>query len=439
MKLEFVPTSNDFQDGIEEVRERLEALVGRQVIMDKDDAFTGFWSGPQRVKGLIKHVLHIGSYVAGIQFEGEDFITEVTSASFMLATTQWLWEQECVRDDDHVLAEGAKHERSMERASFLMEQTILHAGPHNMEGKYVVGLDGNGENRRAYERALDSAGVPFEKRPTVITIELNPNVAFASALRFGRKHVRYSAGDFRMQCKKNHVCGIERSILLQDNLVLSEMEKTNCIGLYLDYCGSPQKHIDFNSMYEKLPNVAVVGITIAKRQANLKLPCDARRNLSAPDESMLPLVRTYNHRRVICDIYTRPADSVLHAELVAARKETEAKKRKARLVKKAKAKAKRLLNKVHKKTLSRVEDAKRCVGKMVYIPMSFWNGSDPGDAFAGVKRVDGCLCFQVSGTFRRHGCCLRAVMATGELHLQKESFWLEPREVTSFGSVQCVA
>lgn len=442
--LRFDPTVNDFQEGIEEVRARLASVVGCRIVMDRDDAFTGCWNGPLHVRGLIEHVSHDGAYVAGIRFEGEDFITHVTSASFMLATTLWLWEQQCVRDDDHVLAEGAKHERSMERAGFLMAQTTLLAGPQ-MAGKYIVGLDGNGENRRAYERALDAADVPLHQRPTVITVELNPNVALASALRFGREHVRYSAGDFHMQCKKDHVCGIERSILLQDNLVLSETEKANCIGLYLDYCGSPQKHIDFGALYEKLPSVAVVGITVAKRQSNLKLPCDVRRSLSAPDEGRLPLVRTYDHQRVVCDVYARPANRLLHAERLAARKETEARKCELRLAKKgraiAKAKVKRCLTKEEEeeKARARTEDASRCVGKMVYIPSSFWNGADPGDAFADVKRVGGCLCFQVSDTFRRHGCCLRAVMATGELHPQTESFWLEPREVASFGSVRGMA
>ena len=71
--------------------------------MDRDDAFTGCWDGPLKVRGLIEHVSHDGAYVAGIRFEGENLITHVTAASFMLATTQWLWEQKCVRDDDHVL------------------------------------------------------------------------------------------------------------------------------------------------------------------------------------------------------------------------------------------------------------------------------------------------------------------------------------------------
>ena len=86
------------------------------------------------MRGVIKNVSHEGVYVAEVQF-GEDFITYVTSASFMLGTTEWVWEQTCV-NDDHVLAEGTA-DRSMEGA-------ISHdAGDSPREvklaGKYIIG------------------------------------------------------------------------------------------------------------------------------------------------------------------------------------------------------------------------------------------------------------------------------------------------------------
>ena len=107
----------------------------------------------------------------------------------------------------------------------------------------------------------------------MITLELNPNVAFANALRFGRKHVRLTSADFRMQVKKNDVCGIERTILLEGHDVLSAEEKDNCVGLYLDYCGSPSKLTAFDELYARLPQLVACAITVAKRQPNHAFAC----------------------------------------------------------------------------------------------------------------------------------------------------------------------
>ena len=70
-----------------------------------------------------------------------------------------------------------------------------------MRGKCIVILDGNGENRRAMENALDDLGVRLSDRPTVITLELNANVALAGALRrraalWAVAHVGSSEGGF---------------------------------------------------------------------------------------------------------------------------------------------------------------------------------------------------------------------------------------------------
>ncbi len=237
--------ANGFQDGIDEVRKRMNGLIGKRLTGDKDHMFTGCWDGPQRVSGVIKYVLHDGCFVAGVQFDGED-VSKLNAASFMLCTTEWDWDHAAVRDDDISIPKGVKHDRSMHRAYCLMTTIMDCVGFHDLRGKYIVILDGNGENRRAIENALDDIGVPIADRPTVITLELNSNVAFANALRFGRRHVRLTSGDFRMQHKRNVVCGIERAILLNGHSVLSEEEKLNCIGLYLDYCGSPAKLIDFD-------------------------------------------------------------------------------------------------------------------------------------------------------------------------------------------------
>jgi hypothetical protein len=78
----------------------------------------------------------------------------------MLSTTSWDWDHPAARDDDMFIPKGVKHERSMHRAYCLMITIADHVGIHGLKGKYIIILDGNGENRRAIENALDDIGVP---------------------------------------------------------------------------------------------------------------------------------------------------------------------------------------------------------------------------------------------------------------------------------------
>lgn len=210
-----------------------------------------------------------------------------------------------VRDDDLPVPNGVKHKRSMHRAYCLTTAIVDYLGTRGLKGKYFFILDGNGENRRAIENALDDLEISVSDRPTVITLELDPNVAFANALRFGREHVRLTSADFRMQVKKNDVCGIERAILLEGHSVLSAEEKDNCIGLYLDYCGSPSKLTSFEKVYARLPQLVACAITVAKRQPNHAFGCSKRRKLAAPSTDHFEVLHTFDHDKVLCDMYIR--------------------------------------------------------------------------------------------------------------------------------------
>jgi hypothetical protein len=160
------PKTNDFQHGIEEVRDRVASLIGERLTGDKDDMFTGHWAGPQRVSGVIKYVLNDDYFVAGVQFDGEG-VSKLTSASFMLSTTTWNWNHAVVRDDDVAIPNGIKHGRSMDRAYSLMIKIATRVGPCNLKGKYIFILDGNGENRRAMENALNDLSTSLYQSVTV--------------------------------------------------------------------------------------------------------------------------------------------------------------------------------------------------------------------------------------------------------------------------------
>ena len=222
------------------------------------------------------------------------------------------------------------------------------------------------------EKALDDLGISMSHRPrTVITLELNPNVAFANALRFGRKHVRMTSADFRMQIKQNDVCGIERAILLEGHSVLSEFEKDNCIGLYLDYCGSPSKRTPFNELYMRLPKLVGCAITIAKRQPiNHAFGCNKRRKLAAPPKDEFERLLEFDHDKVFCDMYVR-------------RKKTQ--KPCDPIPKKKAMKAKPIEHGKATKSKQR-KWAQRLIGNFVAIPETMWPGSNPGSEFEGVRR-----------------------------------------------------
>ena len=122
--------------------------------------------------------------------------------------------------------------------------------------------------------------------------------------------MRLTSGDFRMQNKKHQPCGIERSIQLHGNSILTEEEKTNCIGLYLDYCGSPSKHASFDRLYSALPNLVACAVTIAKRQPNHAFGCSKRRRMAAPPLNEFELLHVFDHNKVFCDIYMRLSEGI---------------------------------------------------------------------------------------------------------------------------------
>jgi hypothetical protein len=406
-----MPVANAFQEGIPEVRQRMLALIDEELECDKDHAFTGNWAGPQRIVGKVEAVLHHGPFVAAVRFENED-VSCLTASSFLLNTTTWLWPDSPRRDDDTPLPSGKKHKASMDRAYRFMVEVLLQCRRFgmgdDMSSRNVVTLDGNGENRRAMENALDDHNIPMENRPTIITLELDANVALASALRFGRRHVRLTSGDFRMQVTQNSVCGIERAILLSGHSVLTNEEKEETVAVYFDFCGSPSK--DFARVYECLPNLLVAGVTVAKRQPNRALPCDERRRRATPSLLDFAKTITYNHTKVFCDFYSRrlcPIQPTPPPVKVVRPVAAPRKPRTTSLVRK---------------------DAIRLVGKTVGIPLSQWPDSDPGRDFDCVKRVGDRLLFRVCKPCHSK-CALRAVLHDGALHEATERFLLTPGQV----------
>lgn len=387
---------NGFQHGIDRLRERISKLKGCDLIMDKHDGFVAppgnaDWGGDQRVKGTIIDVCYDGHFICTAKFGDED-PAPLTAASFLLATTEWCWEADYPRDDDEPVPTSTKHLRSMERARYLMRRLIQKVDRQELKEAIVLGLDGNGENRRAYEEALDEAGVPREERPLVVTIELNPVVCLNQALRFGRERVRFSRADWRVRHQTKALEGIERCIIGGSDALLSTEEKRRVALLYMDYCGSPERTLN-DDLYASLRRLAICAITIARRQPNKTRTCMMRMQAAAP--TAMQLVKSYTHARVVCHVFEAGTTTM------------------------------------KKTTIGKRHNASDLLGKRVMIPASKWSASASKKWKDAMMVVDGKFCFTVCGTYYKHRCALRAIRKDGSLFGEKEPFTLTPEEVES--------
>ena len=417
---------NAFQEGLPAARACVARKIGFYVPVD-EVSFVGNYAGRQRCYGLILNVSYEDPFIAEVQFLGEG-ISRMTSATFMMANTEWDWPDPVPRDDTKPSPIGGKHEDARDRARYVCERTVKNMICRGMslKGAIFIILDGRGNNRRAIEEMLIKLGIPVEDRPTVITVELNPDVAFVQAMRFGRKRVRWSQGDFRMQNKQHEVCGVERTILLDGHDVLSEQEKGSTTLLYLDYCGGPNWHVKFKEVYDKLRLLQVIAITGAKRQPVYGRDCAALLARAAPDPTEFPLDHTYNHIRVLCNVHARPEDPQEHEALLKKLEDAKVAEAVARKKMKLAATVRRNAAAAIRARVNRdnARAAQRCVGAIVYIDPEQWRGN-PGKDYVDVVREGGKLCFEVSRTYSTTKCAVRAIMSDGKKHRQEECWYLD--------------
>ena len=190
---------------------------------------------------------------------------------------------------------------------------------------------------------------------------------------------------------------VERAILLDGHSVLSAYEKDNCVGLYLDYCGSPSKQTAFNDLYMRLPKLVACAITVAKRQPNNAFGCNKRRKLAAPPEHEFERLLEFNHDKVFCDMYVRrktekPCDPIL------------------------------------KKKPMKPEKPINQKNNQVSGTATHWKSrGNPGSGFDGVKRMDNRLIFRINKTYHRK-CALCAIMLDDSQHTTTERFWLTAKQ-----------
>ena len=169
---------------------------------------------------------------------------------------------------------------------------------------------------------------------------------------------------------------------------------------YLDYCGSPPKRTAFALLYAALPRLAASAYD-----------CRRRRALAAPPTGAFAKQHTFDHDKVVCDMYVRRAEQTTTSEPAAPA-----------------AKAKRGAAQRHRA-------ARRLVGVVVAIPRDFWPNGHPGAGFADVQRRDDSLLFRVTKTYYGTKCALCAVLADGQTHrTPPERFWLTPVQAAALAT-----
>lgn len=302
--------TNDFQLGLEASREAMKYQSGVRIAMPRS-AFSGHWlEAPEMCDGTILGPSHEGRFVAEALFKNESEPTLLTSSSLMLCDTKMRWRSpdiDAVTYHTLKVNSNPKHDHAFERAKEMMEEVIRR--DIQLGDKFILTLDGMGTNRVAFEEVLESS----KQRPTILTLEMQADVALAQrvALGFGDK-VLFTGGDSLFSAKNlfgSMSTPTAEHLLLKPNRILSDEIKEKTILLNLDYCGGPPKNHDSKSasfmerVIAQLPYLEMVAFTMARRNHG-KL--DETFDDYIPPPYGFTLWRTFlDNPRVVCKVYTR--------------------------------------------------------------------------------------------------------------------------------------
>ena len=210
--------------------------------------------------------------------------------------------------------------------------------PEHLQERHFETLMENPENRASIKRAYEIGKLwrprsPFARCLTldgnmgnllgfrkagwngrVITIEMDPEVAFAQKL-MGAADVRFTGMDpcFSKEsmfggkaCSKSRP--FAEHLLLKDNATITNFEKEHIELLYLDYCGGPPGNQseqlckqNMSHVLRRLPRLRVLGLTMSKRR-HANLSWDIYVDLPYGFE----LHQTFHSNpKVICWVFTR--------------------------------------------------------------------------------------------------------------------------------------
>lgn len=315
-KRPYVPV-NDFQLGFDFARDIInDSQVGVNLILrTKDiDGFDGWQDFDPNFAATIVTSNYDKRFVAtAVETDGTEIT--LTPTILMLSTTYVKWNPLPAKfyAQWKSTLDIAKHQNSMTRATFIA-RLALEFG--TSADDYHLTLDGNGTNRMAMRSVY--AHLSLDECPRILTLEMNPVVAFSQKLMFGDEIMFTGAnpefttkdlieGRFSSHPKIEH-------LILKDNPLLTESVKKQVKVLYLDYCGgpianqTPEKCSTYMlDIINKLPALEIFAVTISRRR-HPNLDDDFATYVPVPHGFCLAKTFTDN-RLVVCNVYT-----VLRAE-----------------------------------------------------------------------------------------------------------------------------
>lgn len=305
----FVPV-NRFQLGFELARDIVaESQIGVNLILSTGSLnwFKGWKDFDSHFVVKITTSNSNGRFVATAQEKDGTEIT-LTPDCLMLADTYVKWNPipaKFYKDLNQIL-NNEEHKNASDRAAFIAKLAIEFG---TCRDDYHLILDGAGNNRMVMTAAYSR--LSLIERPHLITLEMNPIVAFNQRLLFGDDI--WFTGAFPSFTTKDLVEGrfshpkIEH-LILKDNPLLTNSIKRRAKVLYLDYCGgpvanqTPEKCSTYMlDMVKKLPALEILGVTISRRRhANL----DDEFTSYVPVPPGFCLAKTFtDNRRVVCNVY----------------------------------------------------------------------------------------------------------------------------------------
>ena len=212
--------------------------------------------------------------------------------------------------------ESEEHRNSIERARSIMNVYIekYNIAQYTENRDIIVTLDGNGENRKGMQDALKDRGIPPAIWPSILTFEIEPNVALANQLMFGKENIIFTGADYTFHSKSLVGKGgvyLEHLIQKQNDLYTDDMKARTKV-VYFDYCGGPagnqnvslcQKNFGRNVL-PHIPHVDIIAMTMSYRKHQYLSEHGILGYICLPPSFKKKQQFTEN-RRVLCELFVR--------------------------------------------------------------------------------------------------------------------------------------
>ena len=313
---------NVFQMGIEAVREMMQYQIGLG-FTSNTAALTGEWRTEDGefydARYTIEGVSRTDRCIVHGRGTDDGVVFEFPSVMFLDMRTQVNWNPlpQALREKWMRELKGDRHKNSINRAKEIMNLYIHKRMGRRRHTDIIVTLDGNGENRYGMKSALREQNIKETDWPSIYTFEMNPDVALASQIMFGKENIKFTGSDPEFHSKtllgKGGVM-LEHLIQKQNNVYTDDMKRRTKF-VYFDYCGGPagnqaaeacRKNFEENIL-PQLPNLEIIAMTISHRQHPGLKENGIREYISLPSSFVKKQSFTENHR-VLCEVFERETD-----------------------------------------------------------------------------------------------------------------------------------